>query len=319
MSILVITSRLDLTADEVIRGLTNKGESVYRLNTDDLCSTHNLELYIDTLEFDGSFNTSFREIKFRDIKSVYYRKPSLPIRCSENPQVDKFIRDEIDLFLKWLWISLGDRFWVSDPTCIKSAESKFSQLRIAPSLGFRIPRTLITNRPEKVREFFNSCGGKMINKVLGTVTYKEGEQAYHIFCRSVSLPEIESGGSISLLPCFFQERVEKEVELRITVVGDLVFPCEIHSQQSDKTKEDWRNYDLENTPHRVHNLPKNIADQCRSLLHHYSLKYGAIDMILTPQGEYVFLEINPNGQYGWIEKLTGLPITQAIVDLLVSV
>src|SRR5262249_21476922 len=122
--------------------------------------------------------------------------------------------------------------------------------------------------------------------------------------------------AIEYSPTIFQGYVPKRVELRITVVGERVFPAEIHSQQTQHTKHDWRRYDLDNTPHFPHDLPCEIRERCVSLVKRLDLCYGAIDMVLTPDGRYVFLEINPSGQYMWIEAQTGLPISAAIADLL---
>jgi glutathione synthase/RimK-type ligase-like ATP-grasp enzyme len=112
--------------------------------------------------------------------------------------------------------------------------------------------------------------------------------------------------------------VEKRVELRVTVVGTKVFAAEIDSQATNHTRFDWRRYDLGNTPHRAHPLPDDVAERCLALTQRLGLSYGAIDLIVTPDGRYVFIEINPNGQYSWIEHCTGLPITDALCDLLMA-
>ncbi len=119
-------------------------------------------------------------------------------------------------------------------------------------------------------------------------------------------------------PVIVQEQIPWRVELRVTVVGDQIFACEIHSQISNHARLDWRRYDTGATPHLVHELPGEIADRCVALTHRLGLRYGAVDLILTPDGRYVFLEINPNGQWLWIENLTGLPISQAVCDLLLE-
>lgn len=318
MAILVITCKLDFTADNIIKNLESKGQKVYRLNTEDLCTTHDIEIHLSNDGHDGIINSIFREIKISEIGSVYYRKPSLRKTYSQDPVVDKFVRDEIDFFLKWLWTLLRDKFWVSHYSSLRLADSKLDQLRIAPILGFRIPKTIITNKPKVAMDFLDDCGGEMINKVLHSVVLERDSQFFNIFCHSVKREDLRDENSIRMVPCVFQEKIDKNVELRITVVGNHVFSCEIHSQKSAKTKDDWRNYDFENTPHLKHNLPTTVENQCRALLRYYDLAYGAIDMILTPKGEYVFLEINPNGQYLWIEQLTELPITDAIADMLIA-
>ncbi|MCA1693463.1 MAG: hypothetical protein LC749_01330 [Actinobacteria bacterium] len=105
-------------------------------------------------------------------------------------------------------------------------------------------------------------------------------------------------------------------ELRVTVVGDQVFACRIESQVTESTRIDWRRYDLENTPHVAHRLDPDIERRCVVLTRHFGLEFSAIDLIVTADGETVLLELNPNGQWAWIEELTGLPISAAIADVL---
>ena len=138
-----------------------------------------------------------------------------------------------------------------------------------------------------------------------------------IYTHRVEEEHLQNLEGVRHVPCMFQERVEKKFELRITVVGKQIFTAEIHSQLSPRTRDDWRRYDLQNTPHRVHDLPPAIAESCFNLLSHYQLNFGAIDMIVTPDDRYVFLELNPNGQWLWIEHLTHMPITAAIADMLI--
>src|SRR3989338_1809067 len=117
-------------------------------------------------------------------------------------------------------------------------------------------------------------------------------------------------------PVTVQKYIPKEFELRITVVGNQAFACAIYSQETERTTHDWRKYDLTHTPHKVFNLPDDINQKCLTLVDKLGLKFGCIDMIVTPEGQFVFLEINPNGQWLWIERLTNLPIGDAITDLL---
>jgi glutathione synthase/RimK-type ligase-like ATP-grasp enzyme len=118
-------------------------------------------------------------------------------------------------------------------------------------------------------------------------------------------------------PMIFQPCLDKRVEVRVTVVGNRVFAAEIHSQRNGRTRIDSR-LDFERTPHYAHELPEPIAEKCCALTARLELAYSTIDLIVTPDEEYVFLELNPNGQYLWIEKITGLPISEAIADHLTS-
>ena len=125
--------------------------------------------------------------------------------------------------------------------------------------------------------------------------------------------------SIRYAPVIFQEEVPKKLELRVTVVAAKVFPAAIRSQESRFLRHDWRHYhDFgESKYYSVHTLPEKIEGLCVRLVETLGLCFGAIDLIVTPANEYVFLEINPNGQWLWIEEFTGLPIGDAVAELLI--
>ena len=113
-----------------------------------------------------------------------------------------------------------------------------------------------------------------------------------------------------------QAYVPKRLELRVTVVGDRVLTAAIHSQGSNRTRYDWRHYDHVHTVYEPHRLPAKIERRCRALVAELGLVFGAIDLVLTPDSRHVFLEINPNGQYLWVEEACDLPISAAMADLL---
>ena len=120
---------------------------------------------------------------------------------------------------------------------------------------------------------------------------------------------------IHATPGVFQHYVEKAFEARVTVVGDRIFAGRINSQQHRDSKIDWRHrpFDMEKEPLV---LPEQVAAGVVAFLREFGLIYGAFDFIVTPAGEYVFLEVNPGGQYMWVESTTGMPITAALADAL---
>ena len=123
--------------------------------------------------------------------------------------------------------------------------------------------------------------------------------------------KLDDGESIRACPSIWQQQIPKRVEIRATVLGNEVLAAEIHSQQSERSRHGWRNYDFENTPYLQHELPEDVRVKCVRLLRELRLLYVAIDLILTDAGEYYFLEINPFGQWAWIQDLCGLPLAQA--------
>ena len=123
----------------------------------------------------------------------------------------------------------------------------------------------------------------------------------HFLTQIYSQSELEN--KIDLVansPQIIQNFVEKQCELRITIVGDQIFACAIDAQKSKLGKIDWRIYDTSNTSYTKFDLPVEIQEKCLKMLKCMDLSFGCIDMILTPGNEYIFLEINPNGQWLWI-------------------
>ena len=125
-----------------------------------------------------------------------------------------------------------------------------------------------------------------------------------------------SHDAIQACPVFSQQYVEKRYEYRVMVIGNQVLACRIDSQASSMTKTDWRHYDFDNVEHSRAELPLGVQEQLICFMHEIGLTYGAIDLIETPEGDYVFLEVNPCGQWGWIEHYAGLPIPQAVANML---
>ena len=119
-------------------------------------------------------------------------------------------------------------------------------------------------------------------------------------------------------PGIFQEYIPKLLELRITVIGRKVFATEIHSQEHEQAEHDWRGGKIDKIFHCPHELPKSIEAMCLKFVEYFDLTFGAIDMILTPDGKYIFLENNPSGQFGWIEGRTNVPLTATLATMLIA-
>jgi len=117
-------------------------------------------------------------------------------------------------------------------------------------------------------------------------------------------------------PTFLQGLVAKRRDIRVTVIGEQIFPAAIDSQAVEVARIDFRKADIMDLPHVPITLPEPVAHACVQLVKQLGLNFGAIDLIETPDGEYVFLENNPNGQWYWVEMITGQPMACAMADLL---
>lgn len=317
--ILVVTRQGDTHGHHIIDLLRQRGTDVEPLDY----SSFPLGLGISIWEGETILELpSGASVRGSDVESILYRREATPVPPASihDPKIRDYIIRESENLLESLPYALPD-IWVSNPENVKIAARKPFHLAVAKRLGFNIPRTLFTNSPCQASSFSSSVNKPLAVKTLWTpgITIDDGEKEVPValYTRKLTPDEIHQHiGRVRNCPLIFQEYVEKKFELRITVVGHQVFACAIWSQASEHTVEDWRRYDLEHTPHEPYQLPPVLEESCRNLVRTLGLQFGCIDMIVTPEDDYVFLEINPNGQWLWIEQLTNLPISEAIVKLL---
>lgn len=324
--ILILTSQdpPDAHADFVAVELVRRGETVCRFNTDTFLQSFELSISLESSKQASSTLASSQfSIPLEEVKSVWFRRPLIPEpgltrdpgSLAHRDEYD-FVRREAEAALHGVFAVLSDSFWVTHPDTLKAADNKISMLRVARQLGLQIPRTLVTNDPKRARDFFHACDRRMIVKTFRGYSGSISGELKAIWTSPVLEEHLERIELVRNVPCLFQEYVPKDVELRVTVIGRRVFACEIHSQRSAISRDDWRRYDLDNTPYVACSLPDAVELACLKLLDAFSLPFGAIDLIRRPDGTYVFLEVNANGQWLWIEELTELPLVAAMADLL---
>jgi len=221
--------------------------------------------------------------------------------------------------LKGFLDALHDARWVNDLQRERAAENKQRQLRLAARAGLRVPRTLVTNDPAAARQFFAETEGRTVAKMLSSfAVYDEGRELV-VFTNPLKPEDLADLSGLSLCPVTFQELLPKSLELRVTVVGHRVMSAALDSQVSARAAHDWRCDGLRMIQDwRPYQLPLEVEEKILPLMDYFSLNYGAIDIILTPDGRHVFLELNPSGAFFWLERAPGLPISHAIADLLLG-
>jgi glutathione synthase/RimK-type ligase-like ATP-grasp enzyme len=263
------------------------------------------------------------EFSFDELDSIWYRRPRL-VGCDgeelESTSLE-FARDEWKAAFEATYALAQKPLWVSHPDNLREAARKPVQLKLAQQLGFSIPRTLISNNPNKVKEFYELCQGRVVVKATGAgwVYAQEGEDIFFVLTNRLSAEHIQASDEISLAPATYQEEIAKDYEIRINIVGQQALAVRIDSQSSEISKVDWRRYDVQNTPYSPYQLPAEIEKKCLRLAQLLGLEFGAVDLIKQPDGEYVFLEINGNGQFLWAEELSGVKISAALANLLAGI
>jgi glutathione synthase/RimK-type ligase-like ATP-grasp enzyme len=208
--------------------------------------------------------------------------------------------------------------WVNRPDVDAVAELKPFQLRMAKRLGFRVPRTLLTNDPQEVSALLDRADCPIVYKALtGGVIHYPGGFPNGLFTVVVGDELRANIDRVRHTICVFQEYIEKAYEVRLTVIGNTFFPVTIDSQSMTTTTVDWRGEDM--LPYGDYRpLPEPVVKQVEAMLAELDLVYAAVDLIVTPDGEYVFLEINPGGQFMWMQHDIGLDMGGYMADLLTA-
>lgn len=251
--------------------------------------------------------------------TIWYRRPRL-VTAPQDISTEglEFAREEWRAALDAAYGLMSNLCWVSHPTRLQAAARKPLQLQLANQVGLCTPRTLITNDPGAARSFYTACSGNVIVKATGSgwVYVKDSEDVFFVMTNRVIAEDLSNDEQLRIAPVTFQEEIPKLYELRVNVVGQEVLPIRIDSQHSSVSSLDWRRYDVTNTPYTPYDLPETISMKCLLLTKMLGLEFGAIDLIRRPDGEYVFLEINGNGQFLWAEQLSGVSVSSALARLL---
>lgn len=261
----------------------------------------------------GNFQLSWPDggtVDLTDVRAAWWRRPQ-PFGLSPaitRPVHRTFAYNECQAAFAGLWSAM-DVFWVNEPTRDDVAARKAYQLQVARVVGLTIPETLITNDPIEARAFISEFGHQRTVYKAFTATQYEWRET-----RRVRVEELDSLNQVRHAPVIFQEYIEAGVDLRITVVGEDVFAAAIYSGESSY-EVDYR-VDMNAARTEPHDLPDQVRERLLALMRALGISYGAVDMRLTPDGCYVFLEVNPSGQWLFIEQRTGQPITAALARLL---
>jgi glutathione synthase/RimK-type ligase-like ATP-grasp enzyme len=309
--ILALTSSGDLTTDYVIRSLERFGHDTVRLNTNDLLSEWQFEIAPTGMRFWSDDRT----VDPNKVEAVYYRRAFLP----RPPPVASreswdFIVRESRVLQYALYDALQCR-WISHHAAIRAAENKPRQLRSAARLGFAVPETVITN-DGAVAKRFALKHNKIVTKPLSYGDLGRGQVVHTNVLEGWSDDYINE---VEVAPTLLQRYIEKRADLRVTVVDNQVFACRIYSQDNPAYSVDMRRgLSDDMMRHELVELALPLVDLCLNLVKEMGLRFAPLDFAEDLDGMAWFLEINPNGQWAWIQDRTGAPISDAIAKALSS-
>lgn len=244
------------------------------------------------------------------LRSVWWRRPN-PYHVNHSvtdPKVRSFCAYECDALFKGA-LDVIDVPIINHPFHEQRAAYKPFQLWAARRAGLAIPRTLMSNDPAAIRTFWESVHGRCIYKPFTAPFWTMSET------RPLAAEDLDDLDTLRHAPIIVQQKIERGLDVRVNIFGDAVFAAAVETHVAEAAL-DWR-MDLTAT-WREHHLPDNVAASLERLLADLGLQYGCIDMRQQPDGEYTFFEVNPSGQFLFVEIDTGQPLVRALAELLMQ-
>lgn len=307
--ILIPTYPHDVHAVEVALALRDQGHEAVLWNGPDFPDRQRLSL---RFEPDGGFSWNATgtnlDVGERFPSSrvsfdvVWFRRPSFPVLPEAIDPADHDVATrEANSFIRGMWSLVGPQAVAVNPQSSRRAALKAIQLREAARIGLRIPPTLMSNDPERIRDFVQQHGGCAVYKPFYPAQWDTDDGAALLFTTEITLQDLEDDEVLQWTPGIFQPRVPKSHELRVTLMGEHAAVAALRFPEDTADRLDWRpeRSDLLVEPGR---LPDSVLDACHRLMDRLDLRFGCLDFLVTPEGDIVFLEVNPMGQFLWVEE-----------------
>ncbi|HEX8633160.1 MAG TPA: hypothetical protein VF703_03305 [Pyrinomonadaceae bacterium] len=321
MTVLIITHSGDNESVALVaESVRKRGGTSFRLDTDRFPTEVRLVARYGETPEQLTLADGEQMLDLRDVSAIWHRRLNVAGRLpgGMDAQLRRAAYGESRATLLGMLATL-DAFRLDAEPLIRQAENKQLQLRIARESGLDTPRTLITNDPSAVRAFARTCERGMVTKMLSSFAVYEDDTEKVVFTNPVAAEDLDDLEGLRLCPMTFQEQVPKRLELRVNVVGRRVLAAAIDSQASARATHDWRRDGIRLIDAwQPYTLPPEVEESLLRLMDYFKLNYGAADFIVTPEGRHVFLEVNPAGEFFWLEHHPGLPVSAAIADVLLG-
>jgi len=328
MILILSQSSFEPTTEDVIDWIQALGGRWLRVNGDDLdgeCD-FSLEISMDNsvlhLHYQGT------ELQLAEVRAVWFRRwihdrnrrhqqcNLLPLAPKLNYQVSLHLTKEARRLSDFFFQTFADRPWLSHPQT--SAPNKLEVLRRAAIAGLEIPATLVTTRRAEL-ERFCSLHDRVITKPIGDVAPMMDDGELLLMYTALVEPDARANLPATFASSLFQEYLQKDYELRVFYLDGEIYSMAIFSQHDPQTRVDFRHYNLRKPNRTVpYRLDQRIAESICSLMRDLQLETGSLDLIHTPDGRLVFLEVNPVGQFGMISKPCNYHLDRKLAEYLIA-
>jgi len=312
MAIAAITIQNDLHAHIIRHELrTRHNIELLLIEVDRLSASHHINWHLDGSKPNCRILSDQTWLSTEELDVIWWRRSRSQQIFDDvvyPPEQEDVINNDCRSALFGAFTTCFNRVWLSHPFATERAGNKLYQLSVARGSGFRVPRTLVSQDPDSVKQFI-AC---LPNKQAIVKTVAGGGRGLFLFTQFVTEAELEKIDSIKVCPAIYQEYIEGNTHIRLNCFGNTSYAGRIVSPDLD-----WRpNLDI---PVSAWPVPDELHARVRAVLDELKLEMGIVDIKLTPEGEYVWLEVNPQGQFLFLEPLTGTPYSRIFSDYLASV
>jgi ATP-GRASP peptide maturase of grasp-with-spasm system len=330
-TILILSqSAMEPTTEEVMDWLEVLGARPVRLNGDDLDGRAAVRFVVEEGRVAWSVEADGACLPLSEVGAVWYRRWMLDRRCETADLVDeraagdatlhyqlkRHLTEESRRLADFVFSCLADPPWLSHPR--RARLNKLDVLRRAARLGFDTPPTLVTGERSALRQF-GDAHGAVITKPIGDVDlFVDGELSHFLFTTGLDAAAIDALPE-RFAPSLFQAQIDKEYELRVFYLAGECHAMAIFSQADPRTRTDFRRYNRERPNRRVpYRLAEATAGRIGRLMEELGLETGSVDLLATPGGGEVFLEVNPVGQFGMVSKPCNYGLEKKVAELLIA-
>jgi len=321
INVLVPTKPDDSHAIYVKLALEAAGHSAHLWFTADYPSRQSHSFQMANNDLIWTMKNTGDELTHFQADIVWFRRPCRPILPNILHEDDiENAKKENGMLYQTLWqVIMPDATWINPPDSAYKANSKLLQLKIANNLGMKIPNTLISNDPFDIKKFINQKNGKVVYKTLYPMTWISDSEIRLTYTSPISIDDLPADNILQLSPGIFQNLITKNYELRVTYFGVHYIAVKIDSQAHDQAQLDWRSAPTYELILEQVMLPDKLDQLCQQFMKELNIVFGCFDFIVTPEGEYYFLEINEQGQFLWIEEVNPeIKMLQTFIQFLNS-
>jgi len=315
--VLILTHENDPHAKSISKYFNNKRIKYFTVITENFLKNYKINFSSDKLRYTISNNN--KKINLDSSWNIWNRRIMVPDKNKGMPKnLQDLVIDECEKTWDGLLMAHKGKV-VNLPQNHFYANNKLDQIKFALQNrnNIKVPDTIVTTNPKDLEYFYNKHKGNICFKLQKGAAINTNKGIKVVYTNKVTKENMKNANLVSNVPSLFQEYIEKEFEVRIVSTDRTSTGIAIHSQDSEISKIDYRRYDFKNVKYEKIEIPNTVKEFCSKMLKHYGLHFGVFDFIKPKDREYVFLELNPNGQWLWLEEQSGYNLTKEVAENLI--